>query len=93
MKGSAIVVDQATKYFSKSVPPPSLYDTFIAVFVGPEESPDVDTSFFGTIDAHEFREDAQALQQVNETYADAHLNDEELRSGKADGAVPPSLRS
>ena len=93
MKGSAIVVDQATKYFSRTFPPRSLDGTFVAVFAGPDDADDVDMSFFGTVNAVEFRSDAEGLRAVNETYASATMDEEELSSWKGAYFVPASLRS
>ena len=92
MKGSAIVVDSASKHFSKSFPPRSLGNSFVAVFAGPEGT-SVDASIFGDVDANDFRADATALRQVNEVYAESCLDEEELRSWPAQPGVPQALLS
>ena len=92
VKGSAVVADSASRHFSKSFPPRSLGNSFVAVFAGPEGT-SVDASIFGDVDANDFRADATALRQVNEVYAESCLDEEELRSWPAQPGVPQALLS
>ena len=51
----------------------------------------VDHGVFGKKDAAEFRADALALQEVNEVYKQAHLDEAELPSWPKEGSVPQAL--
>ena len=63
--------------------------SFIAVFVGCDS--EVEHGVFGKIDAAEFAADARTLQEVNEVYALAHWDEQQLATWPADGSVPQSL--
>ena len=45
-----------------------------------------------TADAEEFASDAAALRAVNEVYAQAYLDEQELARWPRDGSLPASLR-
>ena len=89
MKGSGIVFDNARRTATESFPPASLGGSFIAVFVGCDA--EIEQGVFGKINAVEFAEDAKILQEVNEVYASAHLDERELARWPTDGSAPQSL--
>ena len=91
LKGSGIVFDNARRTETESFPPPSLGGSFIAVFVGCDGN--TEHGVFGRIDAAEFRADAKALQEVNEVYAEACVNEAELAKWPKDGSLPEALRA
>ena len=66
LRGTGIVFDNARRTTSESFPPPSLGESFVAVFVGCD--PDVDNGIFGKINAAEFASDAASLRAVNDVY-------------------------
>ena len=60
------------------------------MFVGCD--PDVDNGIFGKIDAAEFASDAASLRAVNEVYAEASVDEQELAKWPKDGSLPASIR-
>ena len=90
MVGSGVVFDNARRTVTESFPPPSLGGSFIALFVGCD--PKIEHGIFGKIDAMEFASDAAVLREVNEVYAQAHLDEQELGRWPKDGTLPPSLQ-
>ena len=89
LKGSGICVDNARRTSTELFPPASLGDSFVAVFVGCGDK--VEHGIFGRIDATEFADDAAALRAVNDVYARARVDEEELSKWPSDGSVPRSL--
>ena len=54
--------------------------------------PKIEHGIFGKTDANEFASDAAVLREVNEVYAEAHLDEQELGRWPTDGTLPPSFQ-
>ena len=90
LRGSCVLLPNASVANANEFPPADLGDAFVTAFVG-ADSTDLSKAQFGTVHREEFEEQADFLRRHNARYQQSRYNKDIVRQWPAGESVPPEI--